>query len=313
MTPALSRTDIFSADDIGTLFGNIVELRNIHKKFYAEVVKCGSVEDMARVIEQKLPPMSIAYNQYCSNFPRATSMFGEMQSTPTKTMRATNVLRRSVREDFDTARPNPLRSSMSLQRRKETSSTMSSGATNAREKRNSPTGIVRRHTIIGRPDRPEHGGFLKRTFSPRKSIKSYHEDVYKVANKQYAFLDTCLALSDLDDNLPLIAYLLEPVQRVMRYPLLLKGLKYYLQSSGGQNTEDLASTDRAIQIAEKLAIITNITQPYQVTKTTKTTSSSAPTSPASTSPVKSSTTANEKKRRSFEFMRQAAERLLRSR
>ena len=80
--------------------------------------------------------------------------------------------------------------------------------------------------------------------------------------------------------------------------------------------KDILWTERAIQIAEKLAIITNITQPFQNSKKLDKSGqsrqncpkiSSAPTSPAA-SPVKS-----EKKRRSFEFMRQAAERLLRSR
>ena len=134
-----------------------------------------------------------------------------------------------------------------------------------------------------------------------------------------------MARSDLDDQLPLIAYLLGPVQRVMRYPILLKGLRYYLQVSrneddkkmDGENLleKDILWTERAIQI-EKLAIITNITQPFQNSKKLDKSGqsrqnypkiSSAPTSPAA-SPVKS-----EKKRRSFEFIRQAAERLLRSR
>ena len=306
---------MFSADDIGTLFGNIVELRNIHIKFYSELSVCETVVGLTRVIEHQLPPMAIAYNQYCSNFPRATALFTELQSTIQKT--TTSLRRPTLRGGADLKGDSEftgssIRSSLSL-RRKELFSPL-------REKRcgtSSPSSnIVRRHTVIGRSSAalnvalktdPQGGkGFLKRvSLSPRKnSLKSCYETDFASPTRQSIFLETCLARSDLDNSLPLIAYLLEPVQRVMRYPLLLKGLKYYLQLSPVIDDKDLIVTDHAIQIAEKLAIITNITQPYQPVKK----ASSAPSSPTGSSPVKS-----EKKRRSFEFMRQAAERLLRSR
>ena len=348
VTPALGRSDMFSADDVGTLFGNIVELRSIHTKFFKEISVCQTVSSLTRVIERLLPPMSIAYNQYCSNFPRATALFGDINQKPnhaatpnrpviSKPISKTASLRRSIQQPDGSFEPNSIRSSISFRAK---FSPLRPGP----EKRDRPgthsrgTGLIRRHTIIGRSSASinldlQTPGFLRRTFSPRKSIKSCHEPVVTgfnqpvktPVNRQSAFLENCMARSELDDQLPLIAYLLEPVQRVMRYPLLLKGLRYYLEisrSNSGkiendkQIENDIISTDRAIQIAEKLAIITNITQPYQNSKKMEKTGpsgptgpkmASAPTSPA-TSPVKS-----EKKRRSFEFMRQAAERLLRSR
>jgi hypothetical protein len=259
-------------------------------------------------MEKRQPLMSIAYNQYCSNFPRATSFFSEIQASIPKKVKTTSSLRRG--ETLKTERELrgsaiSLRSSMSF-RRKELFSPL-------REKRitqpKTHSSIVRRHTIIGRPSPDgddmltESKNFLKRTLSPRKS----HEN--NLSGRQLNFLDGCLARSVLGSSLPLIAFLLEPVQRVMRYPLLLKGLKYYLALSDDTEEKDMIVTERALQIADKLAIITNITQPYP-SRVVPSISKSAPTSPQTKSPVKNSA---DKKRRSFEFMRQAAERLLRSR
>jgi len=254
VTPALGRSDMFSADDVGTLFGNIVELRSIHTKFFKEISVCQTVSSLTRVIERLLPPMSIAYNQYCSNFPRATALFGDINQKPyhaatpnrpviSKPISKTASLCRSIQQPDGSFEPNSIRSSISFRAK---FSPLRPGP----EKRDRPgthsrgTGLIRRHTIIGRSSASinldlQTPGFLRRTFSPRKSIKSCHEPVVNgfnqpvktPVNRQSAFLENCMARSELDDQLPLIAYLLEPVQRVMRYPLLLKGLRYYLEIS----------------------------------------------------------------------------------
>ena len=100
------------------------------------------------------------------------------------------------------------------------------------------------------------------------------------------FLKISLENSELDGALPLLAYLLEPVQRVMRYPLLIKNLKFVLMRSR-QGHALIGSADHVLEITEQLAIITNLTQPFK---------------PISEPENKKS----EKKpsRRRFEFMRQ---------
>lgn len=106
-----------------------------------------------------------------------------------------------------------------------------------------------------------------------------------------AFLNLSLATSDLDGGLPLLAYLLEPVQRVMRYPLLLKNLKYVLMRCPMRHAM-LVAADHALEITEQLAIITNLTQPFK-----------------SIEPSEPQKTDKKPHRRRFEFMRQAAQRL----
>jgi hypothetical protein len=80
---------------------------------------------------------------------------------------------------------------------------------------------------------------------------------------QLSFLNYSLATSELDEALPLLAYLLEPVQRVMRYPLLLKNLTCVLLRSPLKYHAVLGTAENALSICEHLAMITNLTQPFQ--------------------------------------------------
>lgn len=322
MLPALGRPDIFSKDDVAVLFGNIVELRNLHSPLFSKFKTATSaakiqtdssgghdISNMASVLELELPSLSIAYNQYCSNFPRATRLYSTIRGGASSSVRGSSTLKRvavgKVLPDLDEKDQ-----SLALRR----TNTILSKSSQLRP----DFGVFRRHTIIGKSTsnltsdelkNESPTNFLKRKLSPRKSfgtIKGSQNPETK-AWQQCAFLQRCLEGSgDLDPALPLIAFLLEPIQRVMRYPLLLKGLKTQLLQE--EDSFRLIEVDKAIIAAEKLATITNITQPVEKKKSVESATSVTPpkvTLPCSPKP--------DKKRRSFDIVCQVAVRLLRAR
>lgn len=159
--------------------------------------------------------------------------------------------------------------------------------------------------------------FLKRKLSPRKSSpgslfpKKEDPEVVR-ANAQCEFLQKTLEESAgaLDPALPLIAFLLEPIQRVMRYPLLLKTLANALEAE-----QPCPEVRKAIEAAEKLASITNMTQPtpLESKKSQKIENKENRSPTGSEVSIPACVPKPDKKRKSFEVVRQAAQRLLRSR
>merc|ERR1712048_397224 len=77
VAPAAERTELFSSRDITALFGNIAELNQLHSDFYDDLSLCpmGDIHTLLRIIETHFPSMSMAYTNYCSNFPEATSFY----------------------------------------------------------------------------------------------------------------------------------------------------------------------------------------------------------------------------------------------
>merc|ERR1712025_1513587 len=149
----------------------------------------------------------------------------------------------------------------------------------------------------------------------KKSLSSH--DCHGISSLQVEFLNSCLKKSTLNPGLPLPAHLLEPVQRVMRYTILLKTLRNHLidelESEKGENfPEDkrIISIDSAIEKSKKLAYATNYYQNNEAKK------SLAPDKNHNVHlRVKNKASDEEKKsrRRSFERFKNAAENFLRGR
>jgi len=301
-------------------------LRNLHSSMFSNF-SCQSEnpEKLAKIISDKLPQFSIAYHQYCSNFPRATRLYSKIRknSKTRPNFGQNSTLRRISKSPSEpSSAPSPLESS-----RLENSSFPTLRRTNTLLFR-STSAVFRRHTIIsgksvqnlneaGTSSDNNKVNFLKRKLSPRKSSpgslfpKKEDSEIAR-ANAQCEFLQKTLENSAgaLDPALPLIAFLLEPIQRVMRYPLLLKGLANALEAE-----RPCPEVRKAIEAAEKLASITNMTQPTMLESKSKQKNSNkenrSPT--GSEVSIPACVPKPDKKRKSFEVVRQAAVRLLRSR
>ena len=134
-----------------------------------------------------------------------------------------------------------------------------------------------------------------------------------------SLINSCLKKSTLNPGLPLPAHLLEPVQRVMRYTILLKTLRNHLidkiEAEKGENCPEdkrIISLDLTIEKSKKLAYATN----YYQNNETKNSQSPAPDKNHNVHlRVKNKATDEEKKsrRRSFERFKNAAENFLRGR
>merc|ERR1712003_508263 len=59
MMPALQNSSIFSSSEIGLLFGNIVELRNLHSSMFSAFEEGKNPEKLAKIISEELPQFSI--------------------------------------------------------------------------------------------------------------------------------------------------------------------------------------------------------------------------------------------------------------
>lgn len=345
VTPCLNRRDLFTADDIGLLFGNIVELRQLHKTFYEDLL-CSthtpgqntpySIEQICKIIHRQLPPMAMAYNQYCANFPAATEFYAEITRTNHHRRHERHATTTTTRDHAATRHVTPLTSN--------TSRGINGGITSRvgsfRRKNstltllNKEVKIHRRHSVDYRylekenhdrnsplrsPFRSPSGVCRKPSHCSSLSPPSGQKvsTTSSLLSRKSIFLELSLNRSGLSGGLSLLAYLLEPVQRVMRYPLLLKSLKRHLSMLENNNDQiELASS--AEQSAEELAMVTNISQPRPSPTPMPKLAPSHVRPLISLGNVKKSTDKlkNEekvKRRRSFEFMRQAVERVLRSR
>merc|ERR1719468_624871 len=320
MIPALQNSSIFSSSEIGLLFGNIVELRNLHSSMFSAFEEGKNPEKLAKIISEELPQFSIAYHQYCSNFPRATRLYSKIRKN-SKTRPnfgfQNSTLRRVSKSPFEPS--SPLDSS-----RLENSSFPTLRRTNTLLFR-STSAVFRRRTIgsvqnlneVPAENNNNTVNFLKRKLSPRKSSpgslfpKKEDPEVAR-ANAQCEFLQKTLEESAgaLDPALPLISFLLEPIQRVMRYPLLLKTLANDLVAE-----QPCPEVRKAIEAAEKLASITNMTQPtpLESKKSQKNDNEENRSPTGSEVSIPACVPKPDKKRKSFEVVRQAAQRLLRSR
>ncbi|CAG5110040.1 Oidioi.mRNA.OKI2018_I69.chr2.g4491.t1.cds [Oikopleura dioica] len=325
MMPALQNSSVFSSSEIALLFGNIVELRNLHSKMFSKFADSDSQqpEKLAKIISEELPQFSIAYHQYCSNFPRATRLYSKIRKNSKMNFQnakcdSSSTLRRISKSPSDSISSSSLPSPSD---RLENSSFPTLRRTNTLLFR-STSAVFRRHTLtsgksvqnLNEAGAGNTVNFLKRKLSPRKSspgglfpLKKEDPEISR-ANLQCEFLQKSLESSTtLDSALPLIAFLLEPIQRVMRYPLLLKGLSTALESP-------IPEVKKAIEAADKLASITNITQPNSTRPGAEEKENKENRSPTGSEvSIPACVPKPDKKRKSFEVVCQAAVRLLRSR
>jgi len=249
--PAISRGDLFSPFEISELFGNIEELTALHSTFYFDLQKCpeGDVRELMKLVQRHLPTMSAAYSRYCSNFPTATSKYNKIVTDSQSKSTKAAFFRRCSSRSPDSDPGDPFKTRRRLRRGIGSISSInvlwddSDDAGEYRRLKEEPhfATVSRRHSVYSGGDSSDDSGIsdsdpssvprrFSNYFSKKRSNSRKELSVSRLffAQDQFSFLNICLADSDLDGALPILAYLLEPVQRVMRYPLLLKNLKFSL-------------------------------------------------------------------------------------
>jgi hypothetical protein len=300
-------------------------------------------------MDEHLPQMETIYSGYCSNFPQATKFYTEITriapyrrtgrdlcSTPrpyTTLNRTNGTLNREIATSSMSLRASVRHSKLFESPLKLIKNVTERTPSRKSEKLAVPKKIRRRHSVHFRDhddssslsdsssssdEKPPENPNATPTRRPVKKSLSSH-DCHGISSLQVEFLNSCLKKSTLNPGLPLPAHLLEPVQRVMRYTILLKTLRNHLidkiQAEKGENCPEdkrIISLDLTIEKSKKLAYATN----YYQNNETKNSQSPAPDKNHNVHlRVKNKATDEEKKsrRRSFERFKNAAENFLRGR
>lgn len=222
LTPCHPRKDLFTCDDVTAIFCNLETLSTVQVQFCDELSTISDISMLTSCFCHWLPILAPLYDKYCANFSNAIK---RLQAKDKKTVNYNKSFERR-----ENGRTRKIRNRIS----NSDSDTSSDGSISIEETKSTNSIVT-------------------------PSVASISINWLELCNsKQALFLEGCRVKSKMP-NLPVGAFLLEPVQRITRYPLLLKTLWTELIKVVDYDEKifDLQQLQIIISLSEHVAAVAN--------------------------------------------------------
>jgi len=246
LVPARIRNDIFTNEHIHSIFCNIEELEEIQMTFQKELSQASDISALSSCFCYWLPILSPIFEKYCCNFENAIKLLQQKDKTIV-----------------------PIRNNGRYDRKRKTKSRL----------KNLETKSTNSISTMGSSDSSSSSSSIESDGSDHETTLQSRLSSFNWLNwcnsKHALFLEGCRVKGNMR-NLPVCAFLLEPVQRITRYPLLLKVLRDELETSPDYDEKvlDLGQLNVVIVLAEQIARLVNETNNNNTTSGTNTKSPS---------------------------------------